>query len=362
MKKIYTVTFNDISISCGPNIHYFELWNAFDILSQNEYQVIGLSGKWINKEPAAKLNFPLKQFRVPNIPMVRQILLDFYFSYYIIKHRKEIFYFRLSNYSFFVWLALLIFKVSFIVELNGIMKMDTKLFNKGKLYTFFSAFQERIFIRNSKGCIAVTNQIEKFAKDQHAKLTITIPNGVSSSFFAIPQKEKIGCDFVFVGSFTTWDGAFLIIDLAKNFKEATFHLIGDGFSRKEIERAKTENMKFYGNIPYAELINLYPIFDGGIALYSTPNNYMQLSSLKTLEYIASGLPVFTSNSLGQEFIEEKELGVCSQFENMASDFSIFMKKLNVYKMNVENFRVTNKSDLTWEKVALETERFIRNCV
>lgn len=362
MKKINTLTFNDISISYGPNIHYIELWNEFNSISKNEFQINGLCGNWKNASPITNLNFHLKRFHVPDIPKVRQMILDVYFSMYIIQHRNEIFYLRLSNYSLLVWLTLLLFKVRYFIELNGIMEKDTKLFKMGNINSFYAALQERILINGCRGCIAVTSQIEQFARSKKAKRIITIPNGVSNSFFDIKQKKESGYDFVFVGSFTPWDGLALIIELAKEYKEATFHLIGDGVSRSEIERNKTENMKFYGTISYNELLTLYPKFDAGIALYLSQESDKQLSSLKTIEYIASGLPVFTSTALGQEFVEHNTLGVCSKLENVLLDFSKFMSNMKVYKSNVEHFRTIEKENMSWARVALKTKEFINKSI
>ena len=56
MHKIHTLTFNDINISYGPNIHFIELWNTFTTISQNEFKVTGLCGNWRNTPSDKNLN------------------------------------------------------------------------------------------------------------------------------------------------------------------------------------------------------------------------------------------------------------------------------------------------------------------
>ncbi|MBK7692383.1 MAG: hypothetical protein IPJ31_15190 [Bacteroidetes bacterium] len=190
-EKINTLTFNDISISYGPNIHYIELWNEFNSISKNEFQINGLCGNWKNASPITNLNFDLKRFHVPDIPKVRQMILDVYFSMYIIQHRNEIFYLRLSNYSLLVWLTLLLFKVRYFIELNGIMEKDTKLFKMGNINSFYAALQERILINGCRGCDSCYQPNRTICQVKKAKRIITIPNGVSNSFSKSNKKKNL---------------------------------------------------------------------------------------------------------------------------------------------------------------------------
>ena len=83
-----------------------------------------------------------------------------------------------------------------------------------------------------------------------------------------------------------------------------------------------------------------------------------MSSLKTLEYIATGLPVFTTNVLGQEFISENKIGVNIKIENVNQEFQKFINNIKEYKINVDKFRKENINTLSWMRVAIETEKFI----
>ena len=324
----------------------------------DQYEVNGYYPSWTDKNIITKTSFQVKKIKVANIPLIRQVIIDFIFAFIIFKNRKDINYIRLSNFSFFLLIAIKLFNIKYYLELNGIIAKDNLSFKKGKFYTLISNFQEKFLIRNAVACISVSDGITEFAKSIPAKKVITLANGISPDFFNIQQKENITNDIVYVGTFTPWDGAIHIVELATKNPHVQFHMIGEGPYRKEVEKNAPKNMIFYGYKPYNELKTTYQNFDAGIVLYPTARNDMKLSSLKTLEYVASGLPVFTTRVPGQEFIEEKEIGICTEINKANDNFILFLEKLPMYKSNVNTFRIKNRNELSWERVALHTEKLI----
>ncbi|MCC6448323.1 MAG: hypothetical protein IT215_06540, partial [Chitinophagaceae bacterium] len=263
-QKIHTYTFNDVGISYGPSVHFLELWNCFQDMYAEQYEVKGYYPSWTDKNIITKTSFLIQKIKVANIPLIRQVIIDFIFAFIIIKNRKDINYIRLSNFSFFLLLAIKLFQIKYYLELNGIIAKDNLSFQKGKFYTLISNFQEKFLIQNAVACISVSDGITEFANSIHAKKVITLANGISPDFFNIKQKESITNDFVYVGTFTPWDGAIHIVDLAIKNPNIQFHMIGEGPFRKEVEQKAPSNMKFYGYKLYDELKTTYQNFDGGI--------------------------------------------------------------------------------------------------
>jgi glycosyltransferase involved in cell wall biosynthesis len=85
---------------------------------------------------------------------------------------------------------------------------------------------------------------------------------------------------------------------------------------------------------------------------------MKISSLKTLEYMATGLPIFTTDIPGQEFIKDNQIGMCIDIKNIKNEFEIFISKLDLFKENINHYRKVHKNDYSWDGVALKTEKFI----
>lgn len=358
-QKLNTYTFNDVGISYGPSVHFLELWNSFQNLYSEQYTVKGFYPSWTQKSIITPTSFEVKKINVPNIPLFRQLITDIFFAYYLIQNRKEINYIRLSNFGFFLLIAIKIFNIKYYLELNGIIAKDNLSAGKGKFYTLLSNFQEKFLIKKAVACISVSDGITEFAKSIGCKEVITLANGISTDFFKLPQKEKITNDIVYVGTFTPWDGAIHIVELAKQNPNIQFHMIGEGPHRKLVEEKAPPNMKFYGYRLYHELKSIYQNYDAGIVLYPIARNDMKLSSLKTLEYIASGLPVFTTRVPGQEFIEDNQIGICSELENVNEQFLKFIENLATFKENISLYRKENMNQLSWNRVALETEKLIQ---
>jgi glycosyltransferase involved in cell wall biosynthesis len=231
---------------------------------------------------------------------------------------------------------------------------------KNWLYTKLTIWQEKKYIQLASGCIAVSEGIREFADATGSKKTITILNGISNDFFKLPQKvntEKI--KIVYVGTYTSWDGAKYIPDLALKNPNVEFYMIGDGPNKKAIESISPSNVFYLGYKKYNDLKTIYQYYDAGIVLYDIDRNDMKISSLKTLEYMASGLPIFTTDVPGQEFVRDNKIGICTTFEELDENFQTFLNKLNIFKSNLEIFRQQDKDNFSWNGVAIKTKQFIK---
>jgi|694.fasta_scaffold17392_9 glycosyltransferase involved in cell wall biosynthesis len=358
-RKIVTITFNDLSISWGPAVHYLELWDSFYNLFNDQYEIIGYAPYWENNSTIIPVKFKLNKIKVPNIPLVRQLYFDFILAFRLIKHRQDIVYIRMSSYSLLTFFTLKLLKIKPILELNGISAKDVESARKPSWYKKIVCWNEIKFLQQAKGSIAVSEGIEIFAKETSNAKTITINNGIANSFFL--EKQHI-LDFkikiIYVGTFTPWDGAKYIPHLADQFPNIEFHMYGDGTLRKEIEANSPANIIFHGYVKYNQLKEIYSQFDAGIVIYEIERNDMKISSLKTLEYMATGLPIFTTDIPGQEFIKDNQIGMCIDIKNIKNEFEIFISILDLFKENINHYRKVHKNDYSWDGVALKTEKFI----
>jgi len=362
--KLLTITFNDLNIQWGPAVHFMELWNNMYEDYKNILEIVGIAPHWIkNDNLVLKQKFKLFQIRVPNIPIIRQVIYDVKLMKYLLKNlNADIFYIRLSNYSLFSLFFLLLFKKNkYVLELNGILYDDAKHSNKGFFYKLFVKYMEKIFIKHAKVCIAVSDGIKSFASKYNQNV-ICIENGVSEQFFKITRNRNTRYlkSVIYVGTFTSWDGHENIFKLAKKFPNINFLIVGGNEEQVKTFRNKYpyDNLKFLGYTPYKDLPDLYKQADAGIVLYEKGfRNNMKLSSLKTLEYIAAGLPVFSTNVPGQEFLFENNIG-SEAVEPFEKSFENFINHFPFLKENVLNYREKLRNSKSWKKVAEKTFQII----
>jgi glycosyltransferase involved in cell wall biosynthesis len=361
-KKIVTFFSGEIKKSLGPAIHFTELWNNFNLKYSDEYDVLGYCGYSEDKETFTKINFPIEFLKMPNVKKIRYFLLDFLFCLKLIKHRKDIIYFRLTVINFLCAFVIKIFKIKPIVELNGIAEKDLFEMRAPKLFNKMSIWQANTIIRSSSACIGVGDDIKNDALAKGAPIAISCLNGVSTRFFEMPQLSISNqLKVIFVGTFTPFDGARHIITIAAAYPEIQFNIYGDGDNtrRDELKSRATKNVTFHGYVKHSDLPEIYAQHHLGFVMYEGKRDMeMTGSSLKTLEYIASGLPIFTSKTKAQFFVGEDEIGFNSDPEAMIEDFQLFIAQLENYKQKVQHYRTENKKILSWERVADATAKLI----
>ena len=207
----------------------------------------------------------------------------------------------------------------------------------------------------------MSQKITEYVQKNSSAKTKTIYNGVGRRFFeeCAQGKDLKKTNVIYIGTYTPWDGAELIPELARQFPYIQFVMVGDGQRREKIKSLAPENVMFYGFVPYDQLTEYYQKADAGIVLYEYERHQkVETSSLKTLEYIASGLPVFSTDIPGQTFIKKHQLGILCQESDVVDSFQIFLLQLELFKRNVVLYKKENQAQLSWERVAVETEMFI----
>lgn len=368
--KIISITYNDPGISWGPAIHFLELWNGVAALHP-EVEVAGFAPSWTGKAPILPVRFALKKFRVPAIAKGRQVLYDLAVAWRVLLRSatSDVVYLRLSQFHLFSTLALRWRRNRVVLELNGLLLDDAVSARRSRLFRSFVRWQEGALVRRASGLISVSQGIADTIRATYrpAGEIITLKNGVGMHFFedaasaaSAAQRDGRRVTVLYVGTFTPWDGAARIVDLARHFPEVDFCFVGEGPARKAVQAQATPNMKFVGQVAYADLPQHYRLAQAGIVLYEINRHQrVHLSSLKTLEYLASGLPVFTTMVPGQELVAELGCGVLSREENLVDDFREFLRHLAAYRSRAHAARAVVRRDFSWESVADKTVAFIR---
>ncbi len=364
IRKILTISPNDQGISWGPAIHYLELWNALR-QARPAWEIEGLAPDWTGKEPILTPVFALRRLKVADLPLLRSVFFDLRAALAILFGRASLVYLRTSHFHLFTLAALLLRRLPLVIELNGINSSDSRSAGKGWLYRKISHFQERSLFRRCQAAIAVSHSIENHARAAGVRLCVTIANGVAPRYFAnpprqIPSRPRI----IYVGTFTPWDGAAEVITLARDFPEVDFLMVGDGSRRTGLAATAPANVEFLGSRPYGELPVIYAGADAGIVLYELERHRsVEVSSLKTLEYVACGLPIFSSAIPGQSFIADNGIGVLTPEtagEVCNEHFRTFIADLPQLRARALEYRAGAGRELSWERTARETASFLES--
>lgn len=355
--KLLTITFNDLGISWGPAIHFLELWNAFCF--KKNVNITGLAPSWSGARPIIEPAFSLKLIRVCNLPILRQFLFDIYVSTYLFSHAREyeMVYIRLSSAQFFTVFTMRCLKFRFVVEVNGLALEDNQS-NKSSIFrSSLSKLNESLLLHSSSLIICVSEGIAQTVKERYSpSATVSvITNGVGKQFFRKSTNVSGGVQrlsVIYVGTFTPWDGAEKIITLAKKFPNVDFVLVGDGSRRIHLESIATENVFFKGWVNYLDLPDIYAKANAAIVLYEEKrHSNVTLSSLKTLEYVASRLPIFSTDVPGQEFIQKWGVGMLASIEGIDDTFAEFLCKQNDFHAQYASLNDAKFYEISWHRCA-----------
>lgn len=331
-------------------------------------EIDGIAPSWTGAPPIKKPNFTLLSIKIPNIASWRQIIFDILVALRLIRVGKkyDLIYIRLCSWHFAQILAIKIIKRPFVVELNGLTKEDSESGKRSGISAALINFQEKWLVQNSALCICVSDGIEREVNKRYRLKgeTTTIQNGVAEQFFKIQRRsrnEPHQLTVIYVGTFTPWDGAREIVNLARQFPSLRFLIVGDGVARAEIQKHAPGNVVFLGQINYKKLPEIYKTADCGVVLYEFERHKnVKVSSLKTLEYVASQLPVFTTNINGQKYIEDEGFGaLLHEEDNLEEQFSKFVKNIETYNENYLRKQQLLPGRYGWQFTAMKTIDEIR---
>jgi hypothetical protein len=347
--KILTVTSNDLGINYGPSIHFLELWNAIADRFPN-IKVTGIYPSWTGKSPIIEPNFDCKPKRVKG-RRIRQIFWDFKSAAAVIATDADVVYVRISSFHLLTLLALRLRKLPLAVEINGSALADGKSASRASIIRRIADFCEKGLIKRASITFSVTHELSEYAKRENANARhLHVENGVSNRFFVdgrsnLNRTRSPVC--IYVGTFTAWDGAAQIPEIARHNPEVEFRMIGDGGLRAQIESEAPDNMRFFGWAPYSELPLHYADADCAIVLYEEERHRKIGSSpLKIREYLASHLPVFTTTAVGTEIIERFSVGARVS-QDFPAAFKDFINSLDGYHEQYDRQYDAIVSEISW---------------
>jgi len=322
VNKIFLVYYSSFTTKSGSNVHILELLS--NLKKYTDVVLFAPGQKGIERVFSGIKYVPV----IDNKYLVQpsyEFMLSFYLLYSCIKSRPEILYLRQNSFPFFPIALCKIFKISSIVEVNGLVmdelsvSPDSKSFAY-RVFSYLALRSERFNYRYCDRIVSVTDRL----KDELVRLysvpaekIIVINNGANTDIFKPMDQEqardRLKLDkskkyICFVGHLAAWQGVEFLIYAAPYILEkcpdVRFLVVGDGVMKNKLleiasEIGVTDNFTFTGRIPY----EIVPVYINAADVCVAPfikdrNSKIGLSALKTYEYLACGKPIVASDIPG----------------------------------------------------------------
>jgi len=302
-----------------------------------------------------------------------QICLFLYYMLYQIKHTKpHVIYSRISMFTISPLILSKLFRIPYVVEINGLMTDEMKLSNTSKLIIQVSKIVEKFNYKYAKKIVVVNQGIKegiiKLYNIPNEKI-IVINNGANIDIFQPMNSENIkkelnldkNYNYVgFSGSFKPWHGiesivksAPFILDKVENTK---FLLVGDGEIKREIIKMVNdlnieEHFIFIDRVSYDNVPRYINAFDVCVILKKKD---ILGSPLKLWEYMACGKPVVATRTEDFAILAENNAGLLVNPENLqelANAIIKLLQNLELMRRMGENGRKYVAENQSWESVA-----------
>lgn len=361
--RVITFTYNDLGISWGPAVHFLELWNEA-AQADRDLEIVGYAPSWTGKAPIIAPLFDLRIHTVPNIGGFRQILWDLRIAARILREPSDLIYLRTSSFHLFSYVALRWTKRVVAVEVNGTLKHDHSSAGSGWLRGKLAELSELLILKRADIVFSVTEKLVEYCRSVNPDAAhVHVDNGVKRGLFEVTPYDGPGLRFIYVGTFTSWDGAARIVEIARRRPHLRFRMVGDGPPRAQLEQGAPPNVEFAGWVDYSRLEEEYAKCNAGIVLYDGTGRNVKTggSSLKTREYLAAGLPVFTTRLPGQEFVEEGGYGILTS-DDLDRDLDEFIARHEEFRQRLAASSAEIFEAISWSSAAVKTVDSMRSAL
>lgn len=304
-----------------------------------------------------------------------ELALFIYLIYYCIKIKPDVIYARYYGFSFSQLIIAKLFRIPYVVEINGLLMKEMKLSNTAKLIICIVRISERFNYKNAKRIIVVTQAIKEDVKDLYNipdEKIIVIENGANTELFR-PMNEDFRNDLHldwnynyvgFSGSFNIWHGLEDLVKSAplvlKEVENTRFILVGDGLMKKKIVQMVndlnlTDNFIFIDRVPYEDVPKYINPFDICVILKKKD---IPGCPLKLYEYMACGKPVVATNTKDFRALDEYNAGILvdpEKPEEVADAIITLLKDKELREEMGKNGRKYVVENRSWESVARRVE-------
>ena len=231
---------------------------------------------------------------------------------------------------------------------------------------------ERFAVRHADLVISVGNRLAHLRRKQGARIVHVIPNGVDREMFSMAwrrrsEKGQRRPTLIYIGYLGSWAGVDIILDAvalaSKRISGLRMILLGHGAPedllnlRERINNLGIEDaVDLRGEVAYIELPGHLSEADVGMAIFRPIDLTCYAFPLKVVEYMASGLPVLTTEGTeAADLVTRSDVGMVVPFDVKAVADAIY----NMLQ-DKEKYRQYSENAIAFSK-AYDWEILIREC-
>lgn len=232
-------------------------------------------------------------------------------------------------------------------------------------------YRENVCVRSADGVVSVSSELQKLRRQQGAKHTALVPNGVDYALFKkAQQKMPHPPTLLYMGSLSDTWGADLPIQalpiIRRQIPEVRYVLLGEGPDESRLRAMATklgleDCVRFYGKQKYQDLPRFLAEADIGVVTSRDAEFRRYACPLKVVEYMAGGLPVIGTQVGETQIIIEKAMAGRTvefspeAFAGAALDLLSNRSKYKLYSANA----VTFAQQHDWERLLDQELAFIQ---
>lgn len=272
------------------------------------------------------------------------------------------------------WILSRIFKIPYVLEINGIVSDELRMVNWGGPFSLWLVNKiERYTLSRANMIIAVTPNLKDILSVNYSLKTrriAIVQNGADTELFhpmdSSKARETLNLNkennyICFVGNLFPWQGVECAIscmpEILAPFPKARLLIVGNGPLKEElVDLARhldvIESLKFVGEVPHHKV----PLYINASDICIAPKLGLKsgYSPLKLCEYMACKKPVVGSRASGLELVEESRGGILVEPGNiheLAGTICMLLNSQELREQMGENGRRFVLENQSWAMVS-----------
>ncbi len=249
-----------------------------------------------------------------------------------VRNKIKFIYFRSELFFPLLFIAKII-KVPYFFEIHRQEKNKRDYFIRNWL------------IKNAHGVVAINKELKENYKDLNQNILVS-ECGFDEKLFQFNEKKFNPNKFIlgYAGGLEKHHGVTMIIRAMEFFKAGELHIVGGNEAQiKSLKKIASENVKFFGKIPYINVSE--KLYDADILILPQLREDLGAVSSKMYEYFSLGKPILASNTPSNLLNMEEGKAVFYQKD----DIDDFKDKLNMMINNFNYYKEKAKSNISFSK-------------
>lgn len=228
--------------------------------------------------------------------------------------------------------------------------------NKPNLIDLFgSEYRMKDHFSYFKKVFGITDFLVKGTKSKLLMQDTPLYLGVNGKQFTRELPKELKSIF-FVGGLIKRKRVDAFLDLAKNYPEIIFNIIGNGPEKQKLEREASYNVVFHGELTHIEMDSVFQKFD----LMFLPSKSEGFPKV-ILEAASAGIPSIVYNTYGASdwMLHRKNGFVVNDFNGVRAIVDELQSDSKLLQSVSENAIELSKS-FDWKKIIKDWEKVIEN--